>query len=173
MESNNYDARVQQAFSDSCAIKAQQLILESRGIHVPEWQLREDALMAGIYREGFGTPMINVGDILKEYGRDVHKYVNASTYDILCELYQGHQVIVGVDSGELWAAGMDEIEEDLFQGEKADHALLVSGFIVDPFSAEQNILLTDPGTGGVCVEYSLEQFEDAWADSDFFMVTSN
>ena len=102
---------------------------------------------------------------------EVHRYQNASVEDIAHELSQGHQVIVGVDSGELWNAGPDETFEDIFYGEQADHALLVSGFVVDPMTAETNMLLTDTGTGEMYADYPVSQFEDAWNDSGNFMVS--
>lgn len=168
---NIFSEDVLQNYPDTCAIKSQQLILESNGIDVSETELRDEAIRNGWYAPGMGTPMENVGDLLESHGMEVHRYVNASVSDIASELSQGHQVIVGVDSGELWNAGPDETFEDIIYGEQADHALLVSGIVVDPFTAEESILLTDPGTGDVCMEYPVDQFEDAWDDSGDFMVS--
>lgn len=168
---NAYSTDVQQLYDDTCAIKSQQLILESNGIDISEQELRNEAMQNGWYAPGYGTPMENVGDLLESHGMEVHRYVNASVSDIADELSKGHQVIVGVDSGELWNAGTDETFEDIIHGEQADHALLVSGIVVDPFTAEESMLLTDPGTGDVCMEYPADQFEDAWDDSGDFMVS--
>ena len=168
---NIYCEDVLQQYDDTCAIKSQQLILESYGIDVSEQDLRNEAIKYGWYAPGLGTPMEDVGNLLENHGMEVHRYVNASVSDISNELSKGHQVIVGVDSGELWNAGIGETFEDLIFGEQADHALIVSGIVVDPFTAEQNILLTDPGTGDVCMEYSVGQFEEAWDDSGDYMVS--
>ena len=170
---NIYCEDVLQQYDDTCAIKSQQLILESYGIDVSEQELRNEAIKYGWYAPGLGTPMESVGNLLENHGMEVHRYVNASVSDITNELSKGHQVIVGVDSGELWNAGIGETFEDLIFGEQADHALIVSGVVVDPFTAEQNILLTDPGTGDVCMEYPIEQFEDAWNDSNGFMIVAH
>ena len=168
---NVFNEDIKQEYPDTCAIKSQQLILESNGIDVSESELRDEAMQNGWYAPGCGTPMENVGDILENHGMEVHRYINSSVSDIANELSQGHQVIAGVDSGELWHNGIEESFEDLIYGKQADHALIVSGIVVDPFTAEENVLLTDPGTGDVCMEYSLEQFEDAWDDSGDFMVS--
>lgn len=164
---------VLQGYPDTCAIKCQQLILESNGMEVSETELRNEAAANGWYSPGYGTPMENVGSLLESHGMEVNRCTGASISDIAGELSQGRQVIVGVDSGELWNAGHDEAFEDLIYGGQADHALLVSGITVDPFTAEESILLTDPGTGDVCMEYPAEQFEDAWDDSGNFMVSIN
>ena len=165
---NIYCEDVQQQYEDTCAIKSQQLILESNGIDISEQELRNEAIKYGWYAPGYGTPMEDVGNLLENHGMEVHRYMDASISDIA----KGHQVIIGVDSGELWNAGIGETFEDLILGEQADHALIVSGIIVDPFTAEQNILLTDPGTGDVCMEYPIGQFEDAWNDSNNFFIAS-
>lgn len=168
---NAYSVDVQQLYDDTCAIKSQQLILKSNGINVSEQELRNEAMQNGWYVPGYGTPMENVGNLLENHGMEVHRYVNASVSDIADELSKGHQVIVGVDSGELWNSGPDETFEDIIHGEQADHALLVSGIVVDPCTSEETVLLTDPGTGDVCMEYPTDQFEDAWDDSEDFMVS--
>lgn len=168
---NIFNEDVLQEYDDTCAIKSQQLILESNGIDISEKELRNEAMQNGWYAPGYGTPMEDTGKLLETHGMEVHRYQNASVADLANEFAQGHQVIVGVDCGELWNAGPDETFEDFISGEQADHALIVSGIVVDPFTAEQNILLTDPGTGDVCKEYPVEQFEDAWNDSGDFMVS--
>lgn len=162
---------VQQQYADTCAIKSQQLILESNGFDISESELRDEAIINDWYSPGYGTPMEDVGNLLENHGMEVHRYLNASVEDIVHELSQGHQIIVGVDSGELWNIGPDETFEDIIHSEQADHVLLVSGITVNPFTAEESVLLTDPGTGNVCVEYPINQFEDAWEDSGEFMVS--
>lgn len=172
--SSEYSAfceEILQQYPDTCAIKSQQLILESNGIHVSEAELREEAFQNGWYIPGEGSTKEEVGNLAYNHGMEVHKYQEATVRDIANELAQGHQVIVGVDSGELWNPGPDETFEDLINGKQADHALLVSGIVVDPLTAEQCVLLTDPGTGDLCMDYHAEQFEDAWDDSDNFMVS--
>lgn len=161
-----------QQYSDSCAIKAQQLILQSHGIDISEHELRDSAILNGWYTPGYGTPLEDVGNLLELYGIKINKYNNASLSDLVEELSHGHQVIVGVDSGELWYKDVAEEFEDAIIGEMADHALLISGLIIDPFTADSRVLLTDPGTGIVYSDYSVSEFEDAWNDSGNFYVTT-
>lgn len=168
---NSYNEDVLQSYDDTCAIKSQQIVLQSHGIDVSEDELREEAMHNGWYFPGEGTPMADIGNLLVNYGIEAHKYVGATTHDLAEELLQGHQVIVGVDSGELWNKGIDETFEDIICGPQADHALLISGFAINSITGSENILLTDPGTGEMFANYPVEQFEDAWDDSGNYMVS--
>ena len=164
---------VQQNYSDTCAIKSQQLILEEFGINLSEEQLREEAILHGWYTPGAGTAMEDVGKLLELHGVECHQYVNGNIFNLVNELAQGHKVIMGVDSGELWNYGfMEKMEDNYIGGERADHALIVSGIDTsDPNDVK--VIITDPGTGDFCKEYSFSQFIDAANDSKFFMVTTD
>ena len=164
---------IQQEFPDTCAIKSQQIILESHDINVSEQDLVEESIDKGWYVPGQGGTMPeDVGNLLEEHGMTVNHFDNATIDDIASELAKGHQVIVGVDSGELWQPGHFESLEDFFKLGGADHALIVSGIQVNPLTSEREVLLTDPGTGEVTHIYTMDQFEDAWDDSDNFMISA-
>ncbi len=171
--SNKVSDYVRQNYSDTCAIKSQQLVLEKFGIDISEEQLRSEAMACGWYTPGGGTPMEDVGKLLELHGVKVHQYVNGNIFNVVNELAQGHNVIMGVDSGELWHYGfLEQFEDQLPGGERADHALIVSGIDTsDP--GDVKVIITDPGTGDYCKEYSFEQFVDAAEDSNFFMVTTD
>lgn len=164
---------IQQEFPDTCAIKSQQIILESHDINVSEQDLVEESIDKGWYVPGQGGTMPeDVGNLLEEHGMTVNHFDNATIDDIASELAKGHQVIVGVDSGELWQPGHFESLEDFFKLGGADHALIVSGIQVNPLTSEREVLLTDPETGEVTHTYTMDQFEDAWDDSDNFMISA-
>jgi len=135
--------------------------------------LVEESIDKGWYTPGNGTSPSDVGNLLEEHGVNVSRYEHASIDDIAAELAKGHQVIVGVDSGELWTPGTYESLEDFIMGNGADHALIVSGIDVNPLTGEREVTLTDPGTGEVAHIYTADEFEDAWYDSDNFMVTTD
>lgn len=168
---NTYCDAVQQMYDDSCAIKSQQLILNSMGIDVSENQLRIEAYQNGWYYPGKGTPMENVGDLIEAHGIQVERKTGGTIDDLRTETSHGHNVIVGLDSGELWDNGVDETFEDIIRGPEADHALLVSGFAINPLTGNEYILLTDPGTGELFADYPVDMFEDAWDDSNNYMVS--
>lgn len=164
---------VLQTYPDTCAIKSQQLVLEKFGVHLTEEQLRTEAIEHGWYTPGSGTSMADCGKLLQLHGVPMHQYVNGNICNVINELAQGHQVIMGVDSGELWHYGLREKLEDHIPGVGgADHALIVSGINTDN-PHDVKVIITDSGTGDLCKEYSLAQFVDAAKDSNFFMVTTD
>lgn len=161
----------QQAYSDTCAIKSQQLILNEFGVSVTEDQLVQYSTEHGWYN-GNGTAMEDVGRILADAGIPCTQSMNANIYDLANELAQGHKVIVAVDSGELWNNGILDWLKDLFWGDTPDHALIVTGIdMSDPDNPV--VILTDPGTGQPAQAYPLKQFMDAWGDSQCFMVSTD
>ncbi|MBE6242044.1 MAG: hypothetical protein E7114_01315 [Bacteroidales bacterium] len=158
---------VRQLYDDTCAIKSQQLILQDFGINISEDQLRHEALVNGWYNNG--TSPADVGKLLELHGVGVSQYDNANIFNLVNELAQGHKVIVGVDAGELWE---NSLWDRLFEDSQADHALIVSGVDTsDPNNVK--VILTDPGTGDLLKEYPMDQFVDAWQDSNCFMMTTN
>lgn len=159
---------IAQQYADTCAVKSQQIIMKTFGVDIPEDQLAIESYIKGYYAPGMGSDPELVGQLLNDHGIETHSAQNASVYDLVNELAQGHKVIVGVDSAELWHPAW---YDDLF-GETADHALLVTG--IDTSDPENvKVIITDPGTGDVAREYPLEQFMDAWHDSNCFFVATN
>lgn len=165
-----FDPNVFQFYDDTCAIQSQHLILKEFGIDVTQNEMIEVAKLNGWYVTGQGTPVEYVGKLLEHYGVDVKATQGNNIFNIANELSKGHQIIVGVDSGELVHPEL-EVGEDYFEGERADHALVVVGIDTsDP--SDVKVIVTDPGTGNRQWAYSEEQFMDAWKDSNCFMVTT-
>lgn len=165
---NLFSDDVAQLYPDTCAIKSQQLILKDFGINISEDQLVNESIANGWYT-GHGTSQNVVGNLLELHGVHCTQYDNANIFNLTNELAQGHKVIVGVDSGELWE---DDIFDIYFEDNKADHALIVSGVDTsDPNNVK--VILTDPGTGDLLKEYPLDKFVDAWQDSNCFMVATD
>lgn len=161
----------QQQYNDTCAIKSQQLILNEYGIPVTEDQLVQYSAEHGWYN-GDGTAMGDVGRLLLDAGIPCTSTVNANVYDLIDQLSNGHKVIVAVDSGELWDNGILDWLKDIFFGDTPDHALIVAGIdMTDPNNPM--VILTDPGTGQPAAPYPLDQFMDAWGDSQNFMVSTD
>ena len=164
-------ADVIQHYMDTCAIKSQQIILTAFGQDVTEDQLVQEAMDMGIYEPGCGTNPEDVGKLLDAHGVHTHTVHNAHVYDLVNELAQGHKVIVGVDSGELWNPSIWEMMEDQM-GYCADHALVVTGIdTTDPNNVQ--VIITDPGSGDVAMRYPMDQFIDAWSDSNCIMIATD
>lgn len=173
------DPMILQGPEGVCAIRSQQIILRDYGIDISLEELKQYAIQQGWYEDGGGTPMGYVGAIIDACGIGVRQEINCTVYDLVNELAQGHRVIVGVDANELWAdrngdhiTQTKEFIRDIFK-EEANHALIVAGVEVNPNDPEDvKVILTDPGTGDLRIEYTLDQFMDAWEDSNCFMTTT-
>ena len=164
-------AEIQQRYQDTCAVRSQEIVLRDFGVHVSEDQLRAEAMANGWYAPDGGTPAAAVGNLLELHGVGVNRFENANIFNLQNELAQGHRVIVGVDSGELWNAGFMEKLEDKVGMSGADHALVVSSIdTTDPDHVK--VVLTDPGTGQVAAVYTQEQFQNAWKDSNCLMIAT-
>ncbi len=160
----------EQNYDDTCAIKSQQLILKDFGINVTEDQCVQYSKEHGWYNGG--TLPQDVGKLLDAAGIPCTQTDGANVYDLVNELSQGHKVIVGVDSGELWSDSIWDWLKDIFLGDTPDHALIVAGIdMTDPDNPM--VIVTDPGTGQPAQPYPLDQFMDAWSDSNCFMVSTN
>lgn len=162
---------IEQSYPDNCAIRCQEIVLRDFGINVSEDDLINQAINQGWYTPGGGTSPEDVGNLLELHGVEVKRYDNANIFTLTSELAKGNRVIINVDSGELWNQGFDENLEDISGMSGADHALIVSGIdTTDPSNVK--VVLTDPGSGDVAKEYPIEQFIDAWHDSNFHMVST-
>lgn len=163
----------QQSYPDTCAIRCQEFILEQfSGLQISEDALVQQAIAHGWYQPGGGTQGQDIGNLLELNGVPVTRYHDASIFNLSNELAQGHKVIVGVDSGELWQQHpILETISDTLGISGADHAIVVSGIDTsDPDHIQ--VIVSDPGTGEAATSYPLEQFVDAWQDSGFYMVAT-
>lgn len=171
-------SHVLQSYRDTCAIKSQQLILERFGKHLTEDELVQQAYDNGWYRPGCGTSGNDMGEILRANGVPCTNYANCNIAHVVSALADGKQVMMAVDSGELWETSFigklkETIEDKIPFVGGADHALLVTGIDAsDP--SDVKVIVTDPGSGALNKPYPLKQFIDAAEDSKFFMtVTDN
>ena len=102
MENSYIDMQnpIQQNYSDTCAIKSQQIILNQFRVNTSEDQLVKQASLEGIYNNG--NSMKDIGKLLNDYGINTHSIVDGDATKLTQELSNGHRVVVGVDSNELW-----------------------------------------------------------------------
>lgn len=168
----NFDYNIFQGHDPICAIRCQEMILRDYGIQIPKEELTAYATAQGWYH-GSGTKPSDVGNLLETCNVGTHSQHCNSVYDLINELKEGHRVIVGVDSRELWAEPGTE-EYDFYRNlTHADHALIVTSVKIDPENPENStVVLTDPGNGSI-MEYSFERFAHSWGDSNFFMMATD
>jgi len=173
---------VHQDYSDTCAIASQTMILHQFGVNITEQDAIYTSLAEGWYQPGNGTQPDDVGNLLEVYGVPTHSVSNANISQLAMELQNGHKVIVGVNSSELWDIGplnefknwlIDAFGLDSSQFIPADHAICVTGIdISDPNNPM--VIVNDPGDySGGGKAYPLDRFMDAWQNSDFNYVATN
>jgi hypothetical protein len=173
MDPNGIVPDIQQQYPDSCAIKSQQIILNEFGIDVNEDQLVQFSYEQGWYHaDGTGTAAEDVGNLLETANIPVTRQDDANVFNLVSELSQGHKVIVGVDSEELWGNKFMAWMKDFFMGDTPDHALVVAGIDTsDPNNVM--VIVDDPGSGEYHKAYPLDQFMDAWSDAQCYMVSTD
>lgn len=173
MDINGQIPDIQQQYPDTCAIKSQQIILNEFGIDVTEDQLVQFSYDQGWYNgDGSGTSAQDVGNLLESANIPVTRQDGANVFNLVSELSQGHKVIVGVDSEELWGNKFMAWLKDFFMGNTPDHALVVAGIDTsDPNNVM--VIVDDPGSGEYHKAYPLDQFMDAWSDAECYMVSTD
>lgn len=176
---NIYDPiYIRQPDDHSCALRSQQIVLRDFGIDIPFADLEKIALDAGVYTNQ-GTYTYDIGKVLEIAGVGMHQVPGSTIYDLANELIQGHRVIVSVDAHELWdndsmKGKLKNWVNDVLGEQGGNHALIVAGIEVNPANHHDvKVVLTDPGAGHLRVEYPLDQFMDAWQDSNCFMAATD
>lgn len=134
------------------------------GINNPEY-MAQMALDLGLNDDfSNGMPSNQIAPLLEANGVPA-EHVNSDMDDLARRLESGYGVIAVVDSGEIWGEAEDIQREDWV----SDHALVVT----EINTSEQTVTLADPGTpDGNGLVVSVAQFEDAWADSNYEMVST-
>ena len=169
---------VRQPDDHSCALRSQQIVLRDFGIDIPFDKLEELAKQYGVYTDE-GTYTYDIGKVLQIAGVDMHQVEGSTLLDLTNELAQGHRVIVSVDAYELWKndtimGNLKNWFNDAIGNQGGNHALIVAGVEVNPNDANDvKVVLTDPGSGDLRIEYPLNQFMDAWNDSNCFMAATD
>lgn len=172
-----FSAYVKQGYSDTCAIMSQKIILDAYGIHYTEDELREQAKELGLYTDGQGTSINDMGKLLIHNNCPCTNYIGGNIADIVKAFSEGKMVMMAVDSGELWRTGFlgrlwEKLEDKIPFIGGPDHALLVTG--IDASDPEHvMVIVTDPGSGELNKPYPIEQFIDAAKDSNFFMTVTD
>lgn len=176
---NIYDpVYIRQPDDHSCALRSQQIVLRDYGIDIPFKDLERLAKEYGVYTDQ-GTYTYDIGKVLQIAGINMHQVEGTSFYELTNELAQGHRVIVSVDANELWYndSFTEKLQNwfiDTFKEQGGNHALIVAGIEVNKQNPNDvKVVLTDPGAGHLRVEYPLDQFMDAWKDSNCFMAATD
>jgi hypothetical protein len=152
----------QQSYDNTCAIVAQQGILESHGIVVSENDLMQIATENGWFSHD-GTLMKDMGGLLEYFGIDVDYASNATIHDLVIELSQGDKVIVGLDASEIWTPQSNGDISNWYSAELPDqgHAVWITGIDIE----NGVVYMNDSGIpNGAGRPVALNDFINAWED---------
>lgn len=105
-------------------------------------------------------------ELLEHYGVEAH--AETGTLDSLAQyLEEGRNIVVAVDSDEVWTATDDDASSN---DAGVDHAVVITGIDTD----RGVVILNDPGQqDGEGFEIPIEQFEDSWTDGGNAMVVTD
>lgn len=171
-----------QIWDDTCAVAAESSLIRQFGFDISEGEAAYISASNGWYQPGGGTSPDVIGNLMDLYDIDNHTVMNASLSDLAQELSQGHGVIVGVRSDQLWDQGAgfelknficEALGIDTSEYLPADHAIVVTGLdLSDPDNPM--VLINDSGVpNGIAQAYPLDRFMDAWENSDFYYTATN
>ena len=159
-------ARVALGGADNlCVVKCEQYAMEILGMHKPLYELSAISKLNGWLTDD-GVSQDHMGKLSKLLGFEI-KSKKGRLEDIVHALDIGEQALAVVDGGELIGNPFDEAIEDILQGERADHCVVV----LNCDRNNEEIMLFDPAFGDVPLTVTISKFMDAWADSHNHYVT--
>ena len=139
-------------------------ISEATGTDVPAADVVALANEQGFMGEA-GMAAEDAATLFEAYGLDAE--VGTGTVDDLrAALDAGDPVIVGIDAADLYTGDGGPFDQGMTSG----HAVVITGIDDGPPGV---VYINDPGfPDGAGLEIPLDQFEDAWEDSDNTVVTA-
>jgi hypothetical protein len=156
----------QQAANGFCVpASVAQIVSEYTGVHFEDEQaFVERANELHLFVVGpDGVPGIAVDGalaLLEDAGVPASIEFGTGIESLVSYLEEGRRVVLAVDSGEIW-------EGETVEDEAADHAIVVTGVDLD----RGVVIVSDPGDpNGNAMEYPIDTFADAWADSGYAAV---
>ncbi len=172
-----------QNLNDNCAVVAQMGIINQ---FIDDPISMDDATFLahqiGAYNPGFGTTPEAVGMLFDQFDIPYHTVENASIEQLASELQQGHRVVVGLDSDQLWDQGplndfynwfCDVFGFDTSTFQPADHAVSVTAVDLSDLDNPMVIINDSGALDGQGKAYPLDKFMDAWQNSDFHYVATS
>lgn len=148
---------------NQCVIRCEGIALRNLGINIADEELLAESKKKG-WLQSEGTALHNIGRLSGMHGMGVSHRYGCDLNDIHKELQSGHVVIVAVDGGELIGDLTAEKKEEMEEGEKPDHVVVIESI------SDNIITVRDSSTPQRYDTYSIDQFIDAWSDSSFYLI---
>lgn len=148
-----------------CDLQCEAFILQKAGIATSEEDLARES-KSNYWLRSQGTPLFNMGKLLESKGFLVNRVYNASI-DVLEKMLKRHSVIVVVNGDTLESNCQDILSEDFSLDNNPNHAVVVLG--IDKGNGQ--ISLYNPAKADGVILYDLSIFNNAWEESQHYMVT--
>lgn len=146
-----------------CDIECEEYILLSMGYEVTKKSLLDEAYLNKWMKEK-GMPIYHIGRLLEKNRLAVARRYNASLDDLANLLEQGNKVIAVVNAQKL----SKEVNTN-YLTPTPNHAVVV----LEVSKKNGTIRLFDPQTGNDNDTFTLAEFNEAWTDSQHFLVVAN
>ncbi|MDO8362717.1 MAG: C39 family peptidase [Actinomycetota bacterium] len=139
------------------------VLTEITGTEVPQGDVVDLANELGLLGEN-GMTLEGGLALFEHYGVEA-EVQTGSVDDLRTMLDSGTEVVIGLDSDDLYGTGDEPFADDLVAG----HAVVITG--IDDEAGL--VYINDPGfPDGAGVAIPIEQFEDAWADAGNGMIVA-
>lgn len=153
--------------NNDCVLACENFVLKQRNHSTSDYnELKKEAEKRGWLKEG-GTTLYNIGRILEEAKLSVVRRYDCTLENLVNELNAGCSVIVAVDGNELLGDYEQEKKKDSAEGKTPNHAIVITAIN----EKEDFVEVYDPASNNSRDQYPLEQFVDAWDDSQYYMVS--
>jgi len=157
-----------QGNTNRCALFSQMFAIEElTGQDINIEDFADTAEQHGWFTEDGGTMPDDMNKMLDFYGIDSDMKTGATMDDIINTLDNGGKVIVAVDGDEIWDANHDS---NNYAPNDPNHAIEIIG-IDNSDPSNPMVIINDSGHPDGCGEMvPVDQFVNAWEDSDFQIV---
>lgn len=146
-----------------CVIRCEGIALRHFGHNISDEELLRESKAEG-WLQSSGTSFKDIGKLSLKHGLQVSHFENSNIESLQEKLTNGCIVIAFIDEGELTGNYVQERDEDQFIGGCPDHVVIVKNV------TDKNIVIIDSYTPEQLDTYPLDQFFDAWNDSNNYMV---
>ena len=146
-----------------CVIRCEGIALRHFGHNISDEELLRESKAEG-WLQSSGTSFKDIGKLSLKHGLQVSHFENSNIESLQEKLTKGYIVMTFIDEGELTGDYVQERDEDQFIGGCPDHVVIVKNV------TDKNIEIIDSYTPEQLDTYPLDQFFDAWNDSNNYMV---
>lgn len=146
-----------------CVIRCEGIALRHFGHNISDEELLRESEEEG-WLQSSGTSFKDIGKLSMKHGLKVSHFENSNIESLQEKLTNGYIVMAFIDEGELTGDYVQERDEDQFIGGCPDHVVIVKNI------TDINIEIIDSYTPEQLDTYPLDQFLDAWNDSNNYMV---